>query len=271
MQPRITGCMAKRYAVIRCFVTALALAPDPALAHQPLITDDTGTQGTGGNQLEGNHARATEKLAGSKDKSRGAAAVYTRGVTDTLDLFAGLSRQTLEPAGGIRESGMGNTVLGAKWRFYDDDKSKLSFALRPELQLPVSGAREMRGLGTARTSWRLDLLMTQETGFGAVHVNLASTQVNFEDTTLNDATRRSQYRLSAAPVWDVAERWKLALDAGIMTNPDRSQKMRMGYVELGTIYSPSKDLDFALGVIRNTSDGPVKSAQLTTGVTWRFK
>lgn len=268
IQLRIAARIANRYGTVWCFV--LALAPGLAAAFQPLITDDTGTQGRGGNQLEGSYARSTDRLAGSKDKSREAAAVYTRGVTDTLDLFAGLSHQTLEPAGGIRESGMGNTVFGAKWRFYDDDKSKLSFALRPEWQLPVSGAKETRGLGTARTSWRLDLLMTQETGFGAVHVNLASTQVNFEDTALNDATRRSQYRLSAAPVWDVTERWKLALDAGILTNPDRSQKKRMGYVELGAIYSPSKDLDFALGVIRNTSDGPVSSTQLTTGVTWRF-
>lgn len=268
IQPRIAGCPAKRYGAAWCFV--IALAPGLAPAFQPLITDDTGTQGAGGNQLEGSYASTTDRLAGSKDKSREVATVYTRGVTDALDLFAGLSHQTLQPAGGIRESGTGNTVLGAKWRFYDDEQSKLSLALRPEWQLPVSGAKEMRGLGTARTSWRLDLLMTQETGFGAVHVNLASTQVNFEDTTLNDATRRSQFRLSAAPVWDVSERWKLALDAGIMTNPDRSQKKRMGYIELGTIYSPSKALDFALGVIRNTGDGPVSSTQLTTGVTWRF-
>lgn len=261
----------KPYGMTWCIVAALVLAPGLAAAFQPLVTDDTGTQGTGGNQLEGSYARATEKLAGGKDKSREVAAVYTRGVTDALDLFAGLSHQALEPAGGTKESGTGNTVLGAKWRFHDDDKSKLSFALRPEVQMPVSGAKEMRGLGTAKTSWRLDLLMTQETGFGAIHANLASTKVNFEDNALNDATRRSQYRLSVAPVWDVTEQWKLAFDTGVMTNPDRSQKKHMGYVELGAIYSPSKDLDFALGVIRNTSDGPVSSTQLTAGVTWRFK
>ncbi len=250
---------------------ALTLAPGQALAYQPLITDDTGTQGAGGNQLEGGYTRAAEKLAGSKDKSREVAVVYTRGVTDALDWFAGGAHQTLEPVGGIRESGAGNSVLGAKWRFYDDASSKLSLALRPEWQLPVSGAQELRGLGTARTSWRLDLLMTQETGFGAVHANLASTQIRFEDHALNNATRRAQYRLSVAPVWDITEQWKLAIDTGVMTNPDRSEKTRMGYVEWGAIYSPSKDLDFALGLIRNTSDGPVRSTQFTTGVTWRFK
>ena len=56
-----------------------------------------------------------------------------------------------------------------------------------------------------------------------------------------------------------------------MTNPDRTAKDWMGYVELGAIYSPSKDLDFALGIIRNNRDGNTQTTQLTTGITWRFK
>ena len=78
-------------------------------------------------------------------------------------------------------------------------------------------------------------------------------------------------RLSAAPVWDVAEGWKLALDAGLTTNPDRTARARMGYVELGAIYSPGKDLDLALGIIRNVRDGPASTTQATAGVTWRFR
>jgi hypothetical protein len=45
----------------------------------------------------------------------------------------------------------------------------------------------------------------------------------------------------------------------------------LGYIELGTIYSPSKDLDFALGIIRNIIDGDVRTTQVTAGVTWRFR
>ena len=45
----------------------------------------------------------------------------------------------------------------------------------------------------------------------------------------------------------------------------------MGYVELGAIYSPSKDLDFALGVIRSLADGNARTTQVTAGVTWRFR
>lgn len=254
-----------------CLAICLVLAAGLARAAQPLITDDTGTQGAGGHQIEGGIARSSDKRAGGTDATRELVLGYSYGVTDTLDVFVGLPHQRLAPAGGASTSGWSNPSIGAKWRFFEDEGSKLSFALRPELQSPVSTAKEARGLGQAKSSWRLDLLMTLETGFGALHANLATTRVNFNDAALNAASRRNQYRLSVAPVWDVAEQWKLALDLGLMTNPDRTAKARMGYVELGAIYSPSKNLDFALGVIRNVSDGPVTSTQWTAGVTWRFE
>jgi hypothetical protein len=166
---------------------------------------------------------------------------------------------------------LGNTAIGAKWRFHEDDTTKLSFALKPEIQLPISRQDEQRGLGTARTSYGLGLLMTQETGFGAVHANLAIDRVNYADPALNEGERRTAYRLSVAPVWDVSEKWKLALDAGLVTNPDRAERARMGYVEIGAIYSPGKDLDLALGVVRNVMDGGADTTQWTVGVTWRFR
>ena len=254
-----------RALVALCVVLGAALPPISVQAFQPLITDDTGTQGAGGNQLEGSFARTD-----ATNVTRAAGAVYTRGVTDALDALIGLTHLRRSSADATTEDGWSNSSLGAKWRFFDDEQGKLSFALRPELQLPVSAGKEARGSGTARTSWRLDLLMTQKTGFGTLHANLASSRVNFNDAGNNDAIRRSLYRLSVAPVWNLTGQWKLALDTGIVTNPDRAQKARMGYLELGAIYSPSKDLEFALGAIRNYSSGPANATQLTAGVTWRF-
>jgi hypothetical protein len=113
--------------------------------------------------------------------------------------------------------------------------------------------------------------LTQETGFGAVHANLLVDRVNYADDALNAAERRTLYQLSVAPAWDVAEGWTLALDAGIMTNPDLAAKARMGFFELGAIYAPSKDLDLAFGIVRNVMDDSTRTTQVTAGLTWRFR
>jgi len=253
-------------------LACIALLPAIASAFQPLVTDDTGTQGAGGNQLEAAYNRTVDKASGTRDVTTEVPLVFTRGVTDTLDLYVGLGYQKLAPpAPETVQHGWGNPSLGAKWRFYENEASKLSFALKPEIQFPVSDSREARGLGTARTSYGVNLIMTQETGFGAVHANAVAERVNYSDDALNSAERRTLYRLSVAPVWDVAEGWKLALDAGLRTNPDLAASARMGYYELGVIYSPGKDLDLALGIIRNIMDGDASTTQATVGLTWRFR
>jgi hypothetical protein len=56
----------------------LAFAP-VALWFQPLITDDTGTQGAGGNQIEIALDRLEFNSAGATTKTRTLPLVYTRG------------------------------------------------------------------------------------------------------------------------------------------------------------------------------------------------
>jgi hypothetical protein len=253
-------------------LATLFLLPAVASAFQPLVTDDTGTQGAGGNQVEAAYNRTVDKVSGARDVTHEVPLVFTRGITDALDIYTGLGYQRIvASAPATVERGWGNLAVGAKWRFLEDQASKLSFALKPEIQFPVSKSKEARGLGTARTSYGAGLLMTQETGFGAVHANLVAERVRYADDALNLAERRTLYRLSAAPVWDVAGGWKLALDAGLMTNPDLAAKARMGYVELGAIYSPGKDLDLAVGIVRNIMDGGVNTTEVTAGLTWRFR
>jgi hypothetical protein len=259
---------AKRFAAAAGLCAGL-IAPS-AGAFQPLITDDTGTQGAGGNQLEAAYNHTEDKAPGVKDRTRELGLTYTRGVTDALDLYLGLSHLRVAPQDAPAESGLGNVAFGAKWRFYENEAAKLSIALKPEVLAPVSKAREARGLGTAEFSYGASLLVTQETGFGAVHANLAVDRVRYDDPGLNAAERRTLLRASIAPVWDVTEHWKLALDVGVMTNPDREARSTMGYVEIGTIYSPSKSLDLALGIVRNVRDGDARTTLVTAGVTVRF-
>lgn len=248
----------------------VALAP-PASAFQPLVTDDTGTQGERGNQLELSIDGDRAKVAGESVRTRTVPFTYTRGLTDTLDVFAGISSIRITSSiPGVSASGGGNPVIGAKWRFFEDEDSKASLALKPEIVLPVSEAREAGGLGSGRTSWALTLIATREVGFGAVHANLAAGQNEFRNPEVPKST---VVAFSVAPVWDVAPTWKLALDVGYEQEKAAGITVRSRFAEVGAIYSPSEDLDFALGIIssRNSTEPRVTTESATLGVTWRFR
>lgn len=234
----------------------------PSFAFHPLITDDTGTQGAGGNQLEVGYDVARSKDGGVTDTARSLGLTYTRGIADGLDAYIGAAYQTSEP------NGWGNVGIGLKWRFFDDAASGVSLALKPEVLLPVSRADEARGLGNGETSYGVTLIASQETAFGAVHFNAELARSNFADATIED--RRDFWRVSVAPAWRVSDAWTLALDLGLQANPDRSRDAAMGYAELGVVYTPDDALDLSFGVIRDLKDGPVESTTVTVQATWHY-
>lgn len=250
----------------------LAASSTAVLAYQPLITDDTGTQGQGGNQLEFGINRDRAEQAGITSTTRVLPFTFTRGLSDTLDVFVGVNHTRISASvPGADASGSGNPALGLKWRFYENDASKTSLAIKPQLLLPVSKAKEAAGLGSGHTSYSLTAILNQETGFGVVHFNLAAGRTRYRDASLiPDATL---YHASIAPVWQISATWRLALDLGSQSERDARINTSAEYFEVGAIYSPNKDLDFALGFIRrtdHTSNPDTTTNSVTAGVTWRF-
>jgi hypothetical protein len=250
--------MTTRHLSTTLLVCGLACLPLPSLAFHPLITDDTGTQGTAGNQLEA----AVDYVDENGDSARTLGLTYTRGITDTLDAFIGSAYQTSRP------KGWGNVGAGLKWRFYENTADKISLALKPEVLLPVSRADEADGLGNGKTSYGLTLIASMETRFGELHCNLEAARNNYADDAITD--RKNYWRASVAPVWNVAEDWKLALDLGLQTQGDASQDAVMGFVELGAVYTPNDQFDFSIGIIRDLMDGPADTTTATAQVTWHF-
>lgn len=250
-------------------LTAFSL---PATAFQPLITDDTGTQGAGGNQLEFSLGYDRTRVAGETERVRTVPVVFTRGLTDTLDVFAGFSYARIRPETPASDvNGNGNPTLGAKWRFYENEETGSTLAIKPELVLPVSTRRENSGLGTGELSGNLTFIVTQEVPFGAVHFNAGIGNERYRDTQANpNATIR---RASIAPVWDVSEQWKLALDLGVESSRAGGETVHSKFVEFGAIYSPDKDVDLAFGLVRSSDSESPKSTThtATAGVTWRFQ
>ena len=241
----------------------------PAAALQPLVTDDTETQGAGGNQVEMSFDRERVRSPGERTTLHAATIVYTRGLTETLDGYLEASRVRVR-TNGADDSGAGNPALGVKWRFWENEADKLSLALRPEVQFGMSRSSERQGLASARTAYAATLILSKAMSFGAVHANLAAMRADYALAENRDANRRMLYRLSVAPVVTLSPTWKAALDVGLTTNPERARRARMGYVELGAICSLRDDLELALGVIRAIGDGEPVSYTVTAGVTLRF-
>jgi hypothetical protein len=252
-------------------LAASASLPVPATALQPLVTDDTETQGSGGNQLELTLDRERVRSAEGRSSLRAATVVYTRGLTDDLDAFVEASHVRLRSSFGEEGGrGAGNPVLGLKWRFWEAESGRVSLGVKPEIRFGLSRDSERRGLAEDGTGYAATLILSQETRFGAVHANLSAERSAFEIGENRAANRRMLYRASVAPVVALTPGWKAAVDLGITTNPDRGRRARMGYVELGAIWSPSDDLELALGWIRPLGDGEPSSHTWTAGLTWKF-
>jgi sirohydrochlorin ferrochelatase len=165
--------------------------------------------------------------------------------------------------------GAGIPAIGLKWRFHDTGKSRL--AVKPEIRRAFSSGAEDRGLGNGPLNGGVALILTQDTGFGAVHANLSVNTFRFALEENRDLHRDVLWRLSVAPVFDLAHGWKAVFDAGLITNPHQAEEATMGYVEIGAIYSPNKDLDVALGFIRDLLHEGHTVYAVTTGVTWKFR
>jgi len=267
-------------------VPALALvasagAPAVAQAAHPFVTDDTGTQGAGNWQLE---------LLGQRDRARSSAdpgggpveqnlrstlvnPVLTYGITDTVDLALGLNylrysvSENGAPAGSA--SGMSDTTLELKWRFYE--ASGLSLALKPGLQFATGDAD--RGLGTGRTSWGVNFIGTWSAEPWTVMANAAWFRQRYDLPQDSAAYRSDLWRVSAGFTYAVSGALRLGGELGVRTNPARDDPFAPGnvgqFAMVGAIWSPHDKLDLDAGYRRRLNHAEVDNVFLI-GATLRW-
>jgi hypothetical protein len=258
---------------------ALAAFPASASAQLLLTTTDTGTQGAGGNQLEVAYTQDRTRTGKGEEKEtervRALDVAYTYGLTETLDIYAGVSHVRWRLKGFDEDgerfkehaSGFSNTVIGAKWRFFDNEASGTSLAIVPEIALPVSSQREEDGLGVGRTSGSLTLALSQSLPFGSLNFNAGIGRERFRHE--DSATIRS---FSVAPIWEISERWKLEFDTGIDLIRSGGNTERSKFAEIAVAYAPIKDIEVSIAFTRTTNDERPrsKSNAVAAGLTWWF-
>jgi hypothetical protein len=219
-------------------------------AAHPLNTEDTGTQGKGGWQLEVNGERNNDEgVRGAQ-----AAVVLSHGVAGSVDLQVGLPWQN-----NGADRGPGDVFAAVKWRFWEKEKDPLSFGLRAGVFAPTGD--DTRGLGNGRANWAALLIGQYE---GERWIFLAHVGYRHNANTLGD--RDSISEVSAAVLYKMGN-VKLLLDANRTTNADpRSGRIQQAVA--GAIWSIGEKLDLDAGY--RVGNDPALDRALMLGVTLRW-
>ncbi|HSF48417.1 MAG TPA: transporter [Burkholderiales bacterium] len=235
-----------------------------AYANQPLVTDDTFTQGPGRYQLEVEGETSRDRQNGGPTaEETGVTMKFTYGATDPLDLF--VTVPYFRVSEDRTHEGLADVSLGAKWRFFE--RGANSLGLKPEIAFATG--EEQHGLGGDATTYSLTFLVTRGVPLLVLLFNLGYDYRDFHGREERDAERRSLWRVSTGGWLNVAERWRLVADLGIERNSERGGSSDPAFALAGIVYSPNKDLDFDLGYKHAINDTETDRTILL-GVTWRF-
>jgi hypothetical protein len=251
----------------RLLLCVFLLGPTTASAALPLITDDTGTQGTGKYQLETSGTWLTDKKneggEGVRDIHSLVAAVFTAGVAETLDVMVTVPyvwTETKESGTITKNNGFSDTLMEAKWRFYE--KHKLSLAIKPGILIPTGDTD--KGLGNDHFGYSAFLISTAEAEPWSFDANLGYLYLP------NSSGARSNIWFgSFASLFAAAERWKFVGEIGASKNSDSSDSTNPVFTQIGLIYSPRDYLDLSAGYLFGLNNAAVDQS-VRAGVTVKF-
>lgn len=265
-------------------------------AFEPLNTDDAGTVKKNTNQIEQyfyainqvnqdpglNEDSVTpgQEFIGS-GSSKAFPFTYTRGVADNVEMAFGVQYNATP-----RESyysPVSSYTLNAKWRFWGEEGDDWNFAIKPILQFPVSKQQQVAGFGQAAYNYGGTLIASHYFNDALeVHINgtymKSPYNVNYLNGGSTSPMRQNILSASIAPVWNVMDGLRLAIDIGAQTNPPSTEQQSVMYGMLAAIIGLTESLDFGISMLRSASnsgivingDGP-NTTRLDVGVTWRFE
>jgi len=109
----------------------------------PLLTDDPGTPGDGVWEL--NLAAAMERVS-TETRWEAPLLDLNYGVGERTQLKLEIPWLTLDEDGRELRSGLGNGLIGVKWRFLDQETSGISVSTYPQVEFNTVTSSEQRGL-----------------------------------------------------------------------------------------------------------------------------
>jgi hypothetical protein len=277
MKTSIFQLFSNSYIVIWLFLF-LFVASSPAFAVHPLITDDTGTQGKKGFQLEIGYEhdhidfRWVDKnpqsiLAGILEGQSSFGKVLTRddinmatltlayGIIDNLDVVVGIPflnikskesrlfftgpNQFLTLKSTSTFNGISDISTEFKWKFYE--YKVFSLAIKPGIVFPSGD--EYETLGNGRFGGYCYLISTLDVTPVVMHVNLGYIR------NQNDHSERENiwHASLAFEFWIVKDLLRLVADCSLERNRFKWSNINDVIAVGGIVFSPTENVDLDLG------------------------
>jgi hypothetical protein len=147
-------------------LAGLLLFPGLAQAGPPLLTSDTGTPGDG--HWEINLGFSLERSQGNSQSAiRGPDINY--GLGEKIQLKLETAWLFDNPDGGEARNGAGNSALGIKWRFLEEEQLGIAMSVYPQLEF--NSASYSVDLGLVDPGAKFILPVQAEKGFGPFNVH----------------------------------------------------------------------------------------------------
>jgi hypothetical protein len=152
--------------VLLITLAGLVLFSGMAQAGPPLLTSDTGTPGDG-------HWEINVGLSLERTLSQTKVAVpildFNYGLGERIQLKYELPWVFSNPDGDEAKNAIGNSILGFKWRFLDEDRRGVSMSIYPQIAFNTSNTSVDKGLVDKGTAVILPFQLERK--FGPVNVN----------------------------------------------------------------------------------------------------
>lgn len=230
------------------------LSATPAWAGRPLDTEDTGTVAVGAAEVE----RGVDHTRGGDDSLSAGRAVIAVGLGDDLELRLESALAVVDRAEHRTRAGIGDAVLGAKYRLRHESPAAPAALAALAVRLPTGDAD--RGLGSPGVDVTMLAVAGKSWGPVTVHGNAGYTIVT-------DDRGADVWRLAASAEWAAGGGWTLG--AEIVSDVGATAAPTTAVIRAGARFDLSDviTIDGAVGVGLTRSSPDLVT---TVGLTLRF-
>ncbi len=232
----------------------------PVFASRPLTTDDAGTVQKGEFQVETGFDFARQD---HREAEISPSLTVSYGLLEKMDVWIGSEYLFVRhEEGENEENGLGDTALRLKYRFFDEADGMPAFAVSGMLKVPT--ASESKGLGSGKTDFSINTILTKNLGERLVlHLNLGYTFIGEKHCS-------NELNYSLAAQFILTDRWALVGEVVAMNhlNGRHGDDPLSGLV--GTYYLITDKIIWDAGIGIGMSRA-APNFQFTTGFTLLFK